>query len=41
MNLNPLVQSGAYKSFGATLNLPARSLKLYSVPGEFVTALRS
>jgi hypothetical protein len=41
MNLNPLVQSGAYSSFGATLNLPNRTLKLYSVPGEFVNALGS
>jgi hypothetical protein len=39
MNLNPLVQSGAYTTFGATLNLPNRALKLYSVPREFVNAL--
>ena len=41
MSLNPLVQSGAYTSFGATLNLPNRTLKLYSVPGDFVNALNS
>jgi len=37
--LSPLVQTGGYKSFGATLNLPTRTLKLYSVPGDFVNAL--
>lgn len=33
MTLNPLVASGAYSSFGATLNLPTRRLKLCSVRG--------
>jgi len=41
MNSNPLARSAAYRSFGATLNLPDRTLKLYSVPGEFVNALGS
>ena len=38
---NPLVPKGTTSSFGATLNLPNRALKLYSVPGEFVNALNS
>lgn len=39
MKLNPLVKAGTYKTFGATLNLPSRALKLYAVPGDFVNAL--
>lgn len=36
-----LVPSGAITLFVATLNLPNRALKLYSVPADFVNALNS
>ena len=38
---NPLAPSGAITRFVATLNLPNRALKLYSVPADFVNALNS
>ena len=41
MKMNPLVSGSGYTSFGATLNLPNRALKLYAVPGDFVNALSS
>jgi hypothetical protein len=39
MRLNPLTPPGGYKTFEATFHFPSRTLKLYAIPGDFVTAL--